>query len=128
MEQECSFINGKSRNTFKILRMFGICFQLQSICVRLDIYRLSHTRQTDRSSPGRAADAEDGSVYIEACHTQQPQERERGDWRESRMEWNMDGRTDGGKADRAGGRASELRESEIPVGMVPVICVMVPGL
>ena len=44
------------------------------------------------------------------------------------MEWNMDGRTDGGKADRAGGRASELRESEIPVGMVPVICVMVPGL
>ena len=25
-------------------------------------------------------------------------------------------------------RGSELRESEIPVGMVPVICVMVPGL
>ena len=38
------------------------------------------------------------------------------------------GRREGGKADRERGRASELRESEIPVGMVPVICVMVPGL
>ena len=26
------------------------------------------------------------------------------------------------------GKPTELRESEIPVGMVPVICVMVPGL
>ena len=48
--------------------------------------------------------------------------------REGRLEGEQDGmehgRTEGGKADRA----SELRESEIPVGMVPVICVMVPGL
>ena len=79
-----------------------------TIHIRLDIYRLSHTRQSARSSPGRAADAEeDGSVYIEACHTQQPLERERGDWRESRMEWNMDGRTDGGRESRQSGRASE---------------------
>ena len=56
--------------------------------------------------------------------------RERGETG-GRAGWNgtwTDGRTEGGKADRAGGRASELRESEIPVGMVPVICVMVPGL
>ena len=52
--------------------------------------------------------------------------RERGETEE--QDGMEHGRTEGGKADRAGGRASELRESEIPVGMVPVICVMVPGL
>ena len=98
--------NGKSRNAFAL----SVVVFNQSQSIRLDIYRLRHTRQSARSSPGRA-DAEDGSVYIEACHTQQPQERERGDWRESRMEWNMGGRMEGGKADRAGERAARVRDS-----------------
>ena len=34
----------------------------------------------------------------------------------------------GWKEGREGKPPTELRESEIPVGMVPVICVMVPGL
>ena len=75
------------------------------------------------SSPGRTDAEEDESVHIEACHTQQPEEREE----KRRAGWNgtwKEREGEGGKADGA----SEPRESEIPVGMVPVICVMVPGL